>query len=182
MTHLHSLRQSSPQVLGLLNILVFWDADIVELDLIKKGLLSLNSAVPEKKEPPSSHLEGYWDWFSPSSLFQRGVTFNNRNPAPEMSSLKATKTVLPSSKVESLVKLVSSEVQFQSAMQELRTRSFIKRRSGPDGGVCSMHDLTQSWVQGSLELEGTFLQWFRCSARIACGVFCQIENHALAEA
>jgi tetratricopeptide (TPR) repeat protein len=61
-------------------------------------------------------------------------------------------------------------------MQQLQMLSFIKRRSAHEGGEYSMHDLTQTLVQVALESEGTYLQWFRCSVRIVCGAFHQIED------
>jgi hypothetical protein len=76
---------------------------------------------------------------------------------------------------------VSSEVQLQSALQQLQMLSFIKRRSAHKGGVHCMHDLTQTLVQVALESEGTYLQWFRCAVSIACGAFRQLEDPALPE-
>jgi hypothetical protein len=95
--------------------------------------------------------------------------------------MKPPKSALPSCKLESLIKLVSSEVQLQSALQQLQMLSFIKRRSAHKGGVHCMHDLTQTLVQVALESEGTYLQWFRCAVSIACGAFRQLEDPALPE-
>lgn len=73
---------------------------------------------------------------------------------------------------------MSSEVQLQSALQQLQMLSFIKQQSPHAGGAYCMHDLTQTLVQVALESEGTYLQWLRCSVRIACGAFHRIENPA----
>ena len=110
-----------------------------------------------------------------------GFAFSNKNPATDASNLKPEKTALPSTELELLIKLVSSEVQLQSALQQLQMLSFIKRRSADEGGTYCMHDLTQTLVQMALESEGTDLQWFRCSVRIVCGAFRQIEDPALPE-
>jgi hypothetical protein len=163
-SHLRNLRQSSPEVLGLLNILVFWDPDSIEFETIKTGALCLHSSLEATKEPSKSEQNRHWEQF-----FARIVI------------MKPPKSALPSCKLESLIKLVSSEVQLQSALQQLQMLSFIKRRSAHKGGVHCMHDLTQTLVQVALESEGTYLQWFRCAVSIACGAFRQLEDPALPE-
>ena len=183
-SHLHNLRQSSPEVLGLLNILVFWDPDSIEFETIKTGALSLHYSLEATKEPSKSEQNRHWGQFFARILIKIqhfGFAFCNKNPATDTSNLKPPKSALPSCELESLIKLVSSEVQLQSALQKLQMLSFIKRRSAQKGGVHCMHDLTQTLVQVALESEGTYLQWFRCAVSIACGAFRQLEDPALPE-
>jgi tetratricopeptide (TPR) repeat protein len=183
-SHLHDLRRSNPEVLGLLNILVFWDPDGIEFETIKTGALSLHSLFEPTQEPSESEQNRHWtQWFARSlmRILYFGFAFNNKTPATDASNLKPGKTALPSTEQGSLIKLVSSEVQLQSALQQLQMLSFIKRRSAHEGGAYCMHDLTQTLVQVALESEGTYLQWFRCSVRIVCGAFRQIEDPALPE-
>jgi len=183
-SHLNNLRRSSPEVLGLLNVLVFWDPDKIEFEAIKTGVLSLHSSLEATKEPSKSKQNRHWGQFFAPNLIRIpyfGFVFNNKNPATGASNLKTDKKSLSSCEIESLIKLVFSEVQLQSALQQLQMLSFIKRRSIHEGGAYCMHDLTQTLVQVALESEGTYLQWFRCAVKIACGAFRQIENPALPE-
>lgn len=184
MSHINDLRRSNPEVLGLLNILGFWDPDQIESETIKAGALSLHSPFEPTKKPSKLEQNRHWtQWFARSLMRipYFGFAFSNKNPAADASNLKAEKTALPSTELESLIKLVSSEVQLQSALQQLQMLSFVKRRSAPKGGAYCMHDLTQTLVQVALESEGTYLQWFRCSVRIVCRAFRQIEDPALPE-
>jgi len=163
---------------------VFWDPDRIEFETIKTGTLSLRFPFEPTKEPSKSEQNRHWtQWFARSLMripYFR-FAFGNKSPAADASNLKPPKTALPSTELESLIKLVSSEVQLQSASQQLQMLSFIKRRSAHEGGAYCMHDLTQTLVQVALESEGTYLQWFRCSVRIVCGAFRQIENPTLPE-
>jgi tetratricopeptide (TPR) repeat protein len=183
-SHLQDLRQSSPEVLGLLNILVFWDPDRIEFETIKTGALSLHSPFQPTKEPSKSEQNRHWtQWFV--RILMRipcfGFDFSNKSHATDVLNLKTEKNTLRSCELEPLIKLASSEVQLHSALQQLQMLSFIKRRSAHEGGAHCMHDLTQTLVQVALESEGTYLQWFRCAVRIACGAFSQIEDPALSK-
>jgi tetratricopeptide (TPR) repeat protein len=180
-SHLHNLRRSSPKVLGLLSILVFWDPDGIELKTIKTGMLSLQSSIEATKEHSKSEQNRHWERFFATIFSRIRLTVGNRVPAVDASKLKSENHALPSDELESLIELVSSEVQLSSAFQELQMLSFIKQRSADEGGAYCMHDLTQTWVQVALESEGTYLQWFICSVRIACTAFREIENPALPE-
>lgn len=50
-SHLHNLKLSSPEVLSLLNILVFWDPDRIEFETVKMGTQSLHSLFEAIKKP-----------------------------------------------------------------------------------------------------------------------------------
>jgi tetratricopeptide (TPR) repeat protein len=110
-----------------------------------------------------------------------GFAFSNKSLATDAPNLETEQNVLLSCELEPLIKLASSEVQLHSALQQFQMLSFIKRRSAHKGGAYCMHDLTQTLVQVALESEGTYLQWFRCAVRIACGAFSQIEDPALSK-
>jgi len=181
-SHLHDLRRSNPGVLGLLNIVVFWDPDRIEFETIRTGALSMDSQVEPTKEPLKSEQNRHWtQWFAWSliRILYFGFAFSNKSPATDASNLNPEKRASTSAELESLLKLVPSEVQLQSSAQKLQMLSFIKRRSTHEGGAYCMHDLTQTLVQMALESEGTYLQWLRCSVRIACGAFHQMEDPAL---
>jgi tetratricopeptide (TPR) repeat protein len=183
-SHLHNLRQSSPEVLALLNILVFWDPDRIELETITMGALSLNSSFEGTKEPLKWRQDWHWARFLPLSLIRIphfGFNFSSQIAATAASNLKAEENALPPCELDSLIKLMSSEVQLQSAFQQLQMLSFLKRRSAHEGGAYCMHDLTQTLVQTALESESTYLQWLRYAVKIACGAFRQIVNPALPE-
>jgi tetratricopeptide (TPR) repeat protein len=168
----------------LLNILVFWDPDRIEIEGIKTSAPFLHSSFEATKEPSKSEQNWHWgQFFAPSltRILPFRFAFSNKTFAKNAVNLKPEKKALLSCELESLIKLVSSEVQLQSALQQLEQLSFIKRRSAHEGGAHCMHDLTQSLVQVALESEGTYLQWFRCAVRIACGAFRQIENPTLPE-
>ena len=182
--HLHNLRQSSPEVLGLLNILVFWDPDTIEFETIKIGALSLHSSFEATKDLSKSERNWHWEQYFALSQIRMphfGLAFSNKKPSTDDSNVKTEKNVLPSRQLESLIKLVSSEVQLERALQQLQMLSFIKRRSAHEGGAYRIHDLTQILVQAALESEGTYLQWFKCAVGIACGAFRQIQNPTLPE-
>jgi tetratricopeptide (TPR) repeat protein len=183
-SHLHDLRRSNPEVCGLLNILVFWDPDRIEFGTIKVGALFLGTSSEPTKGPSKTDSNWRWtQWFVPSLVRAPylGFAFSNKSPATGTSNLEPEKDALPSSELESLIKMMSSEVQLQSALQQLQMLSLIKRRSALEGGAYSIHDLTQTLVQVALESEGTHLQWFRCAVRMACGAFRQIQNPTLPE-
>ena len=181
-SRLHDLRRSNPEVLGLLNMLVFWDPDRIEPETIKTGALSLHSPFEPTKEPSISGKNRYWtQWFARNLMRIPciGFAFSNKSPVTDASKLKPETPALPPTELEQLIKLVSSEVQLQSAMQQLQMLSFIKRRSAHEGGPYCMHDLTQTLVQVALESEGRSLQLFRCSVKIVCGAFRQTEDPTL---
>ena len=175
-SHLHDLKQASPEVLGLLNILVFWDPDRFESETIKSGALALNSLLETAKEPSKPERNLHWkQWFARILLripcFRFAFTRNS-----------LATNALPSSELLSLIELVSSEVNLERALLQLQMLSFIKRRSALEGGSYCMHDLTQTLVQVALESDGTYLEWFRYSVKIVCRAFGQIEDSALPEA
>ncbi|KAE9374180.1 TPR-like protein [Stipitochalara longipes BDJ] len=181
---LHELRRSNPEALGLLNILVFWDPDGIEYETIKAGAPSIHSSFETTGESSKSEQNRPWEGFFGSSLAmvpRFRFAFSNKTQTTSTSNLKTEKIALPSSELESLIKLVSSDMQLPQALQDLQRLSFIKRRSAHKGGAYCMHDLTQTLVRVALESEGTYLQWFRCAVRIACEAFRQIENPALPE-
>jgi tetratricopeptide (TPR) repeat protein len=163
---------------------VFWDPDRIECETIKTGALSLHSSSETTKEPSKSEQKRRWEQLFASGLVmisRFGFASSKEGPATGTSNWETEKNALSYGELESLIKLVSSEVQLQGALQKLQMLSFIKRRSAQEGGAYCMHDLTQTLVQVALESEGTYLQWFRCAVRIACGAFRQIENPALPE-
>ena len=177
-SHLHNLRQSSPDVLALLNILVFWDPDRIEFETIIMGALSLNYSFEAPKNLQNRQQSRHWARFLPRSLIRIphfGFNFSNQIPATAASNLKAEENALPSSELDSLIKLVSSEVQLQSAFQQLQMLSFIKRRSAHEGGAYCMHDLTQTLVQAALESESTYLQWLRYQLKLSAGHFVKLK-------
>lgn len=183
-SNLYSLRQSDPDVLGLLNILVFWDPDRIEFETIRTGALSLRSPFELTEASPRLEQDRHWTrWFARTlaRIPCFGSASSKSSAATNTSHLHLGKAALTYTELEPLNKLVSSEVRLHGALQQLQMLSFIKRRSAHQGGAYCMHDLTQTLVQVTLESEGTYLQWLRCSVRIVCGAFRQIEAPALPE-
>ncbi|KIW78089.1 hypothetical protein Z517_07922 [Fonsecaea pedrosoi CBS 271.37] len=183
-SHLHSLRRSSPEVYGLLNILVFWDPERIEFETIKTGAYFLLSSSEPTQEPSKLEQNRHWtQCFIPSLIKVNcfGFASHSQSSARDAQNLDPKKGALLSSELESMINMMSSEVRLQSALQQLQMFSLIKRRSAEEGGAYSIHDLTQTLVHVALESEGTYLQWFKCAVTMACGAFREIENPNMPE-
>ncbi|KIW17801.1 hypothetical protein PV08_04996 [Exophiala spinifera] len=183
-THLLDLRRSSPEVYGLLNILVFWDPEKIEYETIRMGASFLLSLSETTETPSKSEQKRHWTlWFIPSLIKAHcfGFASNSQSSVRIASNLVPAKDGLLSSELKSIINMMSSEVRLQSALQQLQMLSLIKRRSTEGGGAYSIHDLTQTLVQVSLESEGACLQWFKCAVRMACGAFREIRNPDMPE-
>ncbi|KAF2724185.1 TPR-like protein [Polychaeton citri CBS 116435] len=177
MSHLCELKRSKPEVLGLLNILAFWDPDRIDVEIIRRGVLSLHSQVKYKSMRQ-------WTQILPSLLHWIPYSWLNISSNSSIDSAlspRMNKSAQLPCDLDSLVELLSSEMQLQSAIQQLQMFSFIKRRSTRKAGAYCMHDLTQLWVQAALESEGTYSQCYNDAVSLAWGALQQIEDPALPE-
>jgi tetratricopeptide (TPR) repeat protein len=176
--HLRDLRDSSPDVLNLLKVLVFFDPERIEIEMIKTGALALPSPIQSTNEPSNDVAFCSWGQLrmpTAIKIMPFGFLSRIRDLLKDRPDGKKEILTLPPSELDTLIKLMSSEAALQSALRRLQMLSFVKRRPVHEGGALYIHDLTQTLVQLSLISEGTQICWFRCAVRIACGAFRLVE-------
>ena len=183
-SHLRDLRRLSPDVLNLLQVLVYFDPGNISIEMIQAGASNLLNA----SESPGSHSNNNvtHSWREWSAMFmsetmrfkpQRSI----KNFMAHLLDLEDKLQKPPSSELDSLTTLMSSDVQLQNALHQLQMLSFVKRRSASEGGAVCIHDLTQTLVQQFLSSEGSQTNWFKVAVRIACGALNLVQNPASPE-
>ena len=78
--------------------------------------------------------------------------------------------------LESLIALMSSPVQLQRAIQQLRHLSLVKCESTKDTSTLHIHDLIQFVIRESAMREDPHYNWFCVAAALACGAFGRVGD------
>ena len=88
----------------------------------------------------------------------------------------STETPLVSTEFYTLITLITSPINFQTALQKLQSLSLIERRSA--GGTSSlwMHDLIEFMMQDAARKEETYRDWLQFSVSLVCGALWLIED------
>ena len=82
----------------------------------------------------------------------------------------------------SLVTLITSPLNFQTALQKLQSLSLIERRSDDGTPSLWMHDLIKFMIQDAARKEQTYRDWLQLSVSLVCGALRLIEDIGSPEA
>jgi tetratricopeptide (TPR) repeat protein len=166
---LEELDRQSRDCCNFLKVLSFFDPEKIPLNMITEGAEDLQqqstAALNSKSRPSLQH--------------ELGLTWCQREQ--RVSSADCTvddinNTLVIFQELESLIALMSSPVQLQRAIQQLRHLSLVKYESNRDTSTLHIHDLIQFVIRESTRREDPHYNWFRVAVALACGAFGRIGN------
>src|ERR1700722_6461095 len=173
------LNAESRDVGNLLKVLSFLDPENIPVRMIVDGAeawsrLQGEGSRSQTTMPPVSNPHDP----SPSQFhamlrrvreMKRRQSYSHKEDLAETLMDDSTETPLVSTELYSLITLITSPLNFQTALQKLQSLSLIERRS--DGGTSSlwMHDLIEFMMQDAARKEETYRDWLQLSVSLVCG-------------
>src|ERR1700722_1087377 len=186
------LNAESPDVGNLLKLLSFLDPENIPVGMIVDGAEEWSrlqdegsrsqTAIPRISNPHDPSPSKFHTILRKVREMKRKRWHSRKEDLTENRMDDATETPLVSTGFYSLITLITSPLNFQTALQKLQSLSLIERRS--DGGTSSlwMHDLIEFMMQDATRKEQTYRDWLQLSVSLVCGAFELIEDIGSPEA
>src|ERR1700722_11274100 len=167
------LNAESRDVGNLWKVLSFLDPENISVEMIVHGAeewlrLQDERFQSQRAIPPVS---------SPSHPWQ-----SHKEDLTEHRVDHSTEAPPVSTEFHSLITLITSPIDFQTALQKLQSLSLIERRSDDGTSSLWMHDLIEFMMQDAARKEETYRDWLQLSVSLVCGALRLIEDIGSPEA
>jgi hypothetical protein len=161
----NELNQQSRDIGNLLKFLSFFDPENIPVELIVHGTETLLQHRPKVScRPIRNILQKTKKWLAR----KMGHTKSDAGDITAPSHL--------SSEFDSLITLIISPIEFQSAIQTLQNLSLVEHRSHNGTSSLWIHDLIQFMVRERAKNNETYQEWLQLSWSLVYGAFLLIKH------
>jgi hypothetical protein len=166
LNQLNELNQQSRNIGNLLKLLSFLDPENIPVAMIVEGAEVQSQRRPEKvlSRPKRTVLQKVKEW----QARKKGQKKRDADDTTTTSHL--------SPDFDSLIALIVSPIEFQTAIQKLQSLSLVECRSRDGVSSLWIHDLIQLMVREHARKDKTYQKWHQSSWSLIYGAFCLIED------
>jgi hypothetical protein len=168
MNQINELNQQSFNIGNLLKLFSFLNPENIPIELIVDGAKSRLRHQPENvtSQPKRTILRKFREW-------RARIKSHTKSDA----NIATTPHLSPA--FESLIALIVSPIEFQTAIQKLQSLSLVEHRSHNGTSSLWIHDLIQFMVREHARKDETYESWLQSSWSLVCGAFSLIDDPTL---
>jgi tetratricopeptide (TPR) repeat protein len=165
---INELNQQSHNIGNLLKLLSFLDPENIPVGMVVDGAKARLQPRPEKapSQPKRTVLVKLKEWRARKKSHTKGDA-----------DIATTTHLTP--EFDSLIALILSPIEFQTAIQKLQSLSLVEHRSHNGNSSLWIHDLIQFMVREHARKDGSYESWLQSSWSLVYAVYLLIDDPTL---